>query len=192
MATGALSNYVTKEDTNKSQWIGLIVGFIGVVITVAFRIDFTKPGSFIGYFLPSVSVVAITFATLIQRRLNVNDQKEKLPVDQTLFYQSLATMLALVLPAFFIESFAAEWVPEFTLTMIWLVLAVSISSYFIMLLLIERLDATRVASLFYLGPPITMLMAWLIFGDIIKIMDIVGVAIVFVGVYLSNRTQNAK
>ncbi len=51
--------------------------------------------------------------------------------------------------------------------------------------LVERLDATRVASLFYLGPPVTMVMAWLAFGDAVRVMDIVGVAVVFAGVLLT-------
>ncbi len=188
LATGALSSNVTKEKTNLSQWIGLIVGFIGVIITVAFRIDFSNSGSVFGYFIPLGSVIAITIATLIQRRVDINNKKEKLPIDQTLFYQSLATMLALAFPAIFLENLEAEWVPEFTWSMVWLVLAVSLGAYIVMLELIDRLDATRVASLFYLGPPVTMFMAWLAFGDNIKVMDVVGIAVVFLGVFLTTRT----
>ena len=52
-------------------------------------------------------------------------------------------------------------------------------------LLIKRVQATRVASLFYLGPPVTMLMAWAVFGDQIKLMDVAGLTIVFIGVLLT-------
>ncbi|PRX48099.1 DMT family transporter [Salegentibacter salegens] len=187
LATGALSGYVTNEKTNTYQWWGLILGFIGVVLTVAFRIDFSNSSSIFGYLIPLGSVIGITIATLIQRRMEINDKNEKLPLDQTLFYQSFATALALAFPAIFIENVAAEWVPEFTFSMIWLILAVSLGAYILMWRLIERLDATRVASLFYLGPPITMLMAWLAFGDTIKIMDIVGLSVVFLGVILTSR-----
>ena len=190
LATGALSSYVTQEETNSSQWIGLIVGFMGVVITVAFRIDFSNSGSVFGYIIPVGSVIAITIATLIQRRMDINDKKEKLPIDQTLFFQSFATMLALAIPAIVVENLTAEWTSEFTLAMMWLILAVSVGAYIVMLRLIERLDATRVASLFYLGPPITMFMAWLAFGDSIKITDVVGIAVVFIGVFFTNRTMS--
>ncbi len=185
MATGALSGYVTNEETNPSQWWGLILGFFGVVFTVAFRIDFSNSSSIFGYLIPLGSVIGITIATLIQRRMEINTDKAKLPLDQTLFYQSLATMLALALPAIFVENLAIEWVPKFTFAMIWLILAVSLGAYILMWRLIERLDATRVASLFYLGPPVTMLMAWLAFGDTIKITDIVGLAVVFIGVVIT-------
>lgn len=187
MATGALSGYVTREETHKYQWYGLILGFIGVVITVAFRIDFSSSNSIFGYLIPLGSVIGISIATLIQRRMDINNEKGKLPLDQSLFYQSLATMMALALPAIFVENLATDWVPEFTYAMIWLVLAVSLGAYILMWRLIERLDATRVASLFYLGPPVTMLMAWLAFGDKINITDVVGIAVVFFGILLTQK-----
>ncbi|MDR9458053.1 MAG: DMT family transporter [Salegentibacter sp.] len=187
LATGALSGYVTREETNKYQWWGLILGFIGVVITVAFRIDFSSSSSVFGYLIPLGSVIGITIATLIQRRMEINDEKEKLPLDQSLFYQSLATMLALAFPAIFVEKLATDWVPEFIYAMTWLILAVSLGAYLLMWRLIERLDATRVASLFYLGPPVTMLMAWLTFGDKINITDVGGIAVVSFGILLTQK-----
>lgn len=187
MATGALSGYVTNEKTSLRQWIGLIIGFAGVVLTVAFRVDFSNSSSLFAYLIPLGSVIAITIATLMQRRMEIRDKKENLALDQTLFYQSLATMLGLFLPALFIEDLSVEWVPEFNLAMIWLVLAVSIGAYITMWQLVERLDATRVASLFYLGAPVTMLMAWLTFGDKIMLTDIIGMSIVVIGILFTSK-----
>jgi len=76
--------------------------------------------------------------------------------------------------------------------MIWLILVVSLGAYALMWLLIERLDATKVASLFYLGPPVTMIMAWIAFGDTVTTMDIAGLAIVFVGVVLTQFNYRRK
>lgn len=192
LATGAFSGFVTGEKTGSLQWLGLILGFIGVVITVAFRIDFSSSGSVFGYLIPLGSVIGITIATLVQRKIEINDKAEKLPLDQTLFYQSLATMLALALPAVFVEGLAVEWVPQFTYAMLWLVFAVSLGAYFLMWRLIERLDATRVASLFYLGPPVTMFMAWLAFDDKVKLVDYLGMAIVLAGIVMASRTKSKE
>ncbi|MFW5768116.1 MAG: EamA family transporter, partial [Bacteroidota bacterium] len=93
--------------------------------------------------------------------------------------------VALALPAIFDENLSTQWEPEFIYTMLWLIIAVSLGAYAMMWRLIERIDATRVASLFYLGPPVTMLMAWFAFGDEVLIMDVVGLFIVFTGVLLS-------
>jgi len=185
LATGALSGLVAGEQTNFSQWLGLIVGFFGVVLTVSFRMDFGNHRSVFGYLIPLGSVLGITAASLIQRRMEIGKGTNKLPVDLALFYQSLATTFALTFPALFIEKLSTHWEPEFIFTIVWLVLAVSLGAYALMWLLIERLDATRVASLFYFGPPVTMLMAWAAFGDKVQTMDIVGLAVVFIGVVLS-------
>ncbi len=184
LATGALSGMLTGEHTSNNQWLGLTVGFIGVVLTVAFRIDFQSYTSVFAYLIPLGSVIGITVATLIQRQIELKKKEQKLPLDLSLFYQSTATTAALLIPAIFIEGLSTQWKPEFIYAMIWLVLAVSLASYWLMWRLIEQINATRVASFFYLGSPVTMFMAWLAFGDMIKTMDIVGLAVVFMGVFL--------
>ncbi|MFO7828366.1 MAG: DMT family transporter [Bacteroidales bacterium] len=185
LATAAFSGLVAGEQTNFYQWMGVVIGFLGVALTVTFRMDFGSYTSVFGYLIPLGSVIAITAASLIQRRMEVKKGTNKLPIDLALFYQSIATTLALALPAIFIEKLSTQWELEFIYSMVWLIIGVSLGAYALMWLLIERIDATRVASLFYLGPPVTMFMAWVAFGDTIQMMDIVGLTIVLVGVILS-------
>ena len=192
MATGALSGSVTGERTPILRWIGLIIGFIGVMISVLYRTDFSDPQSVFAYFIPFGSVVAITMASLFQRRMETRSHANRLPVDLALFYQCLGTSLAVTIPAIAVDNLSAEWVPEFIATMIWLIVGVSLAAYALMWKLIARMDATRVASLFYLGPPVTMLMAWIAFGDRVLMTDIVGLGVVATGVLLSlKRAQHA-
>jgi len=191
LTTGAFSGIVTGERTNRYQWAGLILGFLGVFVTVAYRIDFNSYQSVFSYLIPLGSVVGITIASLVQRRIDITHDTEKLPLGETLFYQSLATTAVLALPAIFAEQLYTEWEPVFIYTMIWLIIAVSLAAYALMWLLIERLEATQVASLFYLGPPVTMLMAWLAFGDTVRMMDLAGLGIVLVGVLLT-QVNNQK
>lgn len=187
MATGALSGSVTGERTPLLRWIGLIIGFIGVMIAVLYRTDFSDPQSVFAYFIPFGSVIAITVASLIQRRMEVRNHTNRIPVDLALFYQCLGTSLAVTIPAIAIDNLSAEWIPEFIATMIWLITGVSLAAYALMWKLIARMDATRVASLFYLGPPVTMVMAWIAFGDKLIMADIIGLGVVMAGVFLSLR-----
>jgi len=185
LVTGALSGWIVGERTHLHQWLGLLIGFAGVFFTIIFRMDFNSFKSVFSYLIPLGSVMAITVANLMQRRMEVKDEPSKLPVDLSLFYQSLATTLALAIPAAFIEKITTQWEPVFIYTMVWLIFAVSLGAYALMWLLIKRINATRVASLFYLGPPVTMLMAWIVFGDPVKIMDIIGLSVVLIGVLLT-------
>lgn len=51
--------------------------------------------------------------------------------------------------------------------------------------LIEHMSATKVASLFYLGPAVTMVMAWLMFGDKVILWDILGLVVIILGLLIS-------
>ena len=190
LATGAFSGIVVGEPTKLYKWLGLIVGFGGVAITLLSRIDFQNTKSVFGYLIPLGSVIAITAASLIQRKMEVSQSAQRLPVDLSLFYQSLGTTLAMAIPAMVYEKLSTQWNSEFIYTMIWLIVGVSLGAYALMWLLIEKVDATRVASLFYLGPPVTMFMAWIAFGDTLKPMDVVGLGVVFIGVLMTHLNVN--
>ncbi|MBD3669297.1 MAG: DMT family transporter [Gammaproteobacteria bacterium] len=95
--------------------------------------------------------------------------------------------LALLIPAGLIEGFSTQWTLPFIATMGWLILVVSLGAYWAMWRLLVRHDATRVASLFYLSPPVTMLMAWAAFGDRLVVTDVVGLIVAGIGVVLVYR-----
>jgi drug/metabolite transporter (DMT)-like permease len=183
LATGALSGRVTGEGTTARQWAGLALGFAGVALAVGTRIQWENADSVFGYLIPLGSVAAITVASLLQRRRELSG-RPALPLDLTLLYQSLATAAAVAVPALAAEHLSTRWTGEFLATMAWLVFAVSLGAYGLMWALLARMDATRVASLFYLGPPVTMLMGWAAFGDRVNATDLVGLLIASAGVVL--------
>lgn len=187
LVTGALSGPVTGERTSPAQWLGLVVGFIGVAIAVGARMQMGGQASVVGLLAPFGSVVAITVASLWERRSTLRGREHPLAVDAALFYQSLGTVLALALPAWGFEQWATDWTPTFLATMAWLIVAVSLGAYGLMWVLLARTDATRVASLFYLGPPVTAVMAWVALGDTLLPSDWLGMAVVAAGVILVQR-----
>lgn len=197
LLTGALSGSVVGEYTPIHRWIGLLIGFAGVALTISARVDYKDIHSLFFFFIPLAAVAAMTAATLIQRKMEISERSYILPIDLTLFYHSLASVLVLIIPATLLEGMSTQWQPEFLATMVWLVFAVSLSAYILMFKLIKAIDVTRVASLFYLSPPVTMFMAWLVFGDTLQFMDVVGLVIVCIGVILAqlqfkDRTMQHK
>ncbi|HKK81086.1 MAG TPA: DMT family transporter [Prolixibacteraceae bacterium] len=185
LATGALSGKVVNEPTPWNRWLGLVIGFIGVAVPVLSRIDFNNPYDIFAWLIPLLSVIAITAASLFQRKLDLKKDYPDIHGGLQLYYQTMATTLALILPAVLTEKLAVEWNPVFASSLIWLIMGVSLGAYNLMWILIDRLDATRVASLFYLGPPVTMLMAWLALGDKVETIDLIGLTIVLLGVMLT-------
>jgi drug/metabolite transporter (DMT)-like permease len=192
LTTGAFSKLVVGEQTSLRQWLGLIIGFSGVIIAIAARLALKDAAPTFAYLLPFCSVIAITIASLFQRRRTISKQFSRLDLDISLFYQSLATMLAFAIPAVLDERLVTEWTLPFLATMLWLIVAISLGAYGIMWRLLERMDATRVASLFYFSPPVTMIMAWLAFGDIIRVSDLFGLLVTAFGVLLVLAPDNQK
>ncbi len=191
LLTGLLSSRFVGEAPSIRNWAGLILGFIGVGVAIGSRTTFSGEGTLLGYLLPFGSVLAITVASLMQRKLALQTEHIDLPLDQALFYQSLGTAIVVTLPAIFFEGMATHTNAAFFAGMAWLVVAVSLGSYWLMWVLIRRLDATRVASLFYLGPPTTMLMAWIAFGDRLLLTDWIALFIVAGGIALAQSTGSS-
>ncbi len=185
LVTGALSGVMAGEPTPWNRWLGLVIGFAGVALPVVTRVNFRDPTEVFAWFIPLGSVIAITIASLFQRKITLQKEHLNVPRSLSLFYQSLATTLAVTVPALASEQLSVEWNTAFVSALIWLIIGVSLGAYSLMWILIDRIDATRVASLFYLGPPVTMLMAWLAFGDQVAIIDVAGLGLVFVGVFLT-------
>jgi drug/metabolite transporter (DMT)-like permease len=69
----------------------------------------------------------------------------------------------------------------------WLVLVLSISAIGLMYWLIRRSPASGFASLFYLVPAVTALFAYLLFGERLDALSLVGMAVCAIGVVLVNR-----
>lgn len=90
--------------------------------------------------------------------------------------------------ALLFETRAVVWSGEFVFALAWLILVLSLGAFMLLYLLIQRGAAARVASLFYLVPPSTALVAWLLFGESFGPLALAGMALTVVGVALANRT----
>ncbi len=86
-----------------------------------------------------------------------------------------------------------HWSPQFVFALAWLVLLLSFGAVWLLYYLIRRSAATRVVSLMYLTPPVTALMAWLLFDERLALIGLLGMAICVTGVFLVNwRTGGAS
>ena len=102
LATGALSGWATGEGTPLHRWVGLLVGFAGVCVVLLARIRFDDAASVLGYLIPLLSVIAITIASLLQRRVELRRRALLLPAGLSLFYQSVGTAIAVAPFALFL------------------------------------------------------------------------------------------
>jgi drug/metabolite transporter (DMT)-like permease len=72
--------------------------------------------------------------------------------------------------------------PRLIGALLWSVLALSIGAIFLLFALIRKSAATSVTSLLYLTPPTTAVMAWLMFGEALSLLGLVGMVVAVAGV----------
>ena len=80
-----------------------------------------------------------------------------------------------------------RWSGELIFALAWLVIVLSVGAISLLYYLIEHGEATRVASLFYLTPLSTAVIAYFLFGETLSAMALVGMFIGITGVALAIR-----
>lgn len=94
--------------------------------------------------------------------------------------------------ALLFETHEIEWRPELIGSLLWLTLVLSIGAILLLMILIRARSAARVSSLFYLVPPATAVEAWLLFGERLGLLAIIGLVVASVGVALVVMTLPSK
>ncbi len=162
------------------QWLGLACGLAGVLVVVWDKLGLGE-ASAMNLGLALLALLSITSGTLYQKRHVGPTDVRSAGVVQ------LGAALLVTLPLAWLESEAAVWHPEMVLAMAWSVLALTMGASSLLYLLIEKGAAMKVASLFYLVPPCTALMAWVLFGEPLTWGLLVGLTLTAAGVALVQR-----
>jgi drug/metabolite transporter (DMT)-like permease len=82
------------------------------------------------------------------------------------------------------ETMRVQWSFALIAAVVWLVLALSLGAILLLFWLIRRNAASRVASLFYLVPPITAIEAFLLFNERFGLLALASIALTALGVAL--------
>ena len=162
-------------------WIGLVVGLLGVVL-VSISGNSLGPSPWTAFFFAVSALAGITIATLFEKLHGVK-------TDPILggFVQYLIGFSVLLPIAFMTETMVIDWQPELIVSIAYLVLANSIVSVGVYIALLQRGDATKISSLFYLVPPLAMFIAWAVLGEAVTKLAIVGFILSATGVYIVNK-----
>jgi len=178
--TSTLANRWLGERVTPLQWAGLLLGLAGVVLILHDRPMSGEAGW--GWLASGVSLVSITLGTLYQRRYcgQIDWRAGNL-------VQYIAVTIFFAIGAWLFEAHVVHWTPEFVLSLAWLVVVLSIGSIGLLYWLIRRSAATSVASLFYLVPAVTAVMAYVLFGERLDNVAVIGMVACAAAVLLVNR-----
>ena len=180
LLTATVAGRLLGERVLPRQWLGLALGFVGVALVLSNKLG---TGFDAEALWPAVAaLLGITAGTLYQKRFCPHFDWRSGAVAQFLPTTLVTTAIMLVQ-----GDFRIEWTPDFIFALGWLVLVLSVGAISLLNWLIRHASAVNVASLFYLTPPTTALLAWLLFGETLTGFALTGMAIAVLGVYLSRR-----
>ena len=185
----------TGSKVSGRQWLGLLLGFAGLVLVVSRKFGVGGPGdqaTWLNLSFAVMALFAITIGTLYQKRF-----VQACDVRTANAVQLLAALLV-TLPLALLEFEAMRWTHadaginwELTGAMAWSVLGLTLGGSSLLYMLIQRGAAASVTSLMYLVPPCTALIAWVLFDEPITLVTVAGIALTAFGVSLVVRQPKA-
>jgi len=138
------------------------------------------------YGLPVLGTLSLALATLLQKRSRANT----MPVHQSLCIQcwSAAAIFALF------AGHEGGVVPVLELGFIggilWLVFIATFGAWSLYYIALKKSSPTRVTAILYLSPPVTMLWAWLMFGEPLSWAMVVGLLVSLLGIIIIARSTS--
>ena len=183
--TTVTARVVLRERLAPWQWVGVALGFIGVIVVVVDHMRGRTADISTGALIAAgVSVLGMVFGTLVQRKHGSN-----MPLLRGTVVQYLSSAAVLALGAAVHEGFRFEVTTRSVFALAWAVVVLSIAAVLIMLWLLQRHAAARVSSLFFLTPALSTLEGAVLFGERLGPLAIVGLGVALVGVSLTLRAR---
>lgn len=181
-----LAPYVLGERIRALQWLGVTLGFAGLVLVLTPKLLAIDPGQMGTTLWPLginvLGMISLTVGTFYQKRfVRTGDLRT---VTMLQFVASFAVTLPMAL---LFENMRVTWTPETVVALVWSVVAVSIVSIALLLFLIRNGDVSRSAQLVYLVPPAAAIQAWLLFGERLSAVQLGGMMVTALGVALAVR-----
>ena len=172
-------------DISVRQWVGLLMGFVGLALVVWQKLGHGEIGA-PHLLLAILALASITIGTLYQKRFLS-------PCDvRTASWVQLSAAFVVTLPLSLLEQDAMDWHPQLIGALIWSVLILTLGGSSLLYLLIQRGAAAEVTSLMYLVPPTTAMMAWLLFAEPITPATVAGTLITAMAVALVVRGNHRE
>jgi len=184
IVTALLGRVLFRELIRPFQWIGFALGFGGVALAVG---ESVTPGRGAGpgaYLAVLAGLLAISVGTLYQKRHASNvDPRSGLAV------QHLAATV-LLLPFAVHEGFRADMSAAFFASLGWVIGVNSLTTFALLFVLLRRGVVNQVATLFFLMPPVTAVIDYLVLGDELTTFKVAGLGLAALGVYLATRPES--
>ena len=172
--------------SSAAVWMGLLIGFLGVVLVLLPRLESSHfaVGN-LANLAGILAIVALTLGTLGQKHL-ANDDLRVAGCLQNLGAGLVASLVVATIGAVQWDGSAALWA-----LLIWSALITSVLAQSLLIWMMRRGAATHVTALMLLVPPVAALLAYALFHETLSWLQLTGFALALGGVVLARRASPA-
>jgi drug/metabolite transporter (DMT)-like permease len=173
-----------RESVRPAQATGIFVGLFGVAMVLFPTIALQAKQSYtiVVPLIALTSVLSITWGTILQKMSIA--KSELLP---SLAIQNASATITAITLAFVLGESQLSFNGELLFALSWAVLILSGLGTYLLIFLVRSGSATKATSLMLLAPPLAALEAWLLFGDKLMPLQMLGFAFALLGVGLCRK-----
>jgi drug/metabolite transporter (DMT)-like permease len=183
VVTSLAAGRMLGERLVRLQWVGVTLGFAGVVAVVVDRLLANSSGISTGPLLASaLSTLGMSAGTLVQRK-----RCSSTPLLWGTVVQYAAAAAVLMVGAGVFEQFEIRFTTQTIFAMVWAVVVLSFAAVLIMLWLLQHQAASAVSSLFFLTPALSTVEGAILFDERLGVLALAGLAVALTGVALVTR-----
>lgn len=179
LAMVVLAGSVPGQRTLGWQCLGLVLCLTGMLVASGASVEWGTSDVWV-YSLPLLAVLSLAAATLYQKAA----PGAPMPAPTALFIQACAVIPVFAVLAYLEGTMRPPISAGFARGVLWLVVFSTLGGYGFYWMCLHRFSIQRISGALFLAPPVTMMWAWLQFGDSLTVSAIVGVGLTLLGLPL--------
>lgn len=169
---------VLGEKITRNQWLGFAIGGLGVALAVSTQLSFSVSGVVLCF----IGLLGLSLGTVYQKRFT-----KDMDVRSGTAIHFLASAPVMGIATLVFETpRVTDW-GAFGASLAWIVVINSVGTFLLLNLMLRKEAASRVGTLFFLTPAVTALLAWVIIGQTLDWLSIIGLVFGGIGVLLATR-----
>ncbi|WEX86465.1 DMT family transporter [Sinorhizobium garamanticum] len=184
LAVALLSWPVLGQALTARQWLGSFLGMAGVLIASGWSLNMGDVPLW-AYCLPVLGTLSLAMATLLQKRSSTN----AMPVYQSLCIQCLSASAIFAVFAWREGGVLPVLDRCFIGGILWLVFVATFGAWSLYYIALRKSSPARVTAILYLSPPVTMIWAWVMFGEPLSFAMAGGLAVSLIGITIFARSK---
>jgi drug/metabolite transporter (DMT)-like permease len=182
LLTALLARPLLHERIIPRQWAGIVVGIVGVGLIVSPRLHGELRVPLMPLATALVATLSLALGTLWQKH-----SKPAMDLRVNAAIQFVGAFLLTLPTALLLEPGHFDASPALWAALAWAVLGLSVGGVSIMLALLRRGAASKVAPLLYLSPAVAALIAWAVFGESLNALQLAGMALAAAGAFAARH-----